>query len=52
MPGCMTPSEIVRAMEAGADIIKVFPGDAFGPSIIKAIKGSFTPGKLNAYWWC
>ncbi|MDW7674051.1 MAG: bifunctional 4-hydroxy-2-oxoglutarate aldolase/2-dehydro-3-deoxy-phosphogluconate aldolase [Bacillota bacterium] len=39
MPGCMTISEIIKAMEAGADIIKVFPGNAFGPSIIKAIKG-------------
>lgn len=39
MPGCMTMTEILRAMEAGADIIKVFPGSAFGPSFIKAIKG-------------
>lgn len=46
MPGCMTPSEIVRAMEAGADIIKVFPGDAFGPSIIKAIKGPLPQANL------
>ncbi len=39
MPGCMTITEIVQAMEAGADIIKVFPGSAFGPDYIKAIKG-------------
>ncbi|SKC86322.1 bifunctional 2-keto-4-hydroxyglutarate aldolase/2-keto-3-deoxy-6-phosphogluconate aldolase [Maledivibacter halophilus] len=39
MPGCMTITEIIRAMEAGADIIKVFPGSAFGPSVIKAIRG-------------
>ena len=39
MPGCMTITEIVKAIEAGADIIKVFPGSAFGPTIIKAIKG-------------
>lgn len=39
MPGCMTMAEIIKAMEAGADIIKVFPGSAFGPSFIKAIKG-------------
>ena len=39
MPGCMTLTEIITAMEAGADIIKVFPGSAFGPSFIKAIKG-------------
>jgi 2-dehydro-3-deoxyphosphogluconate aldolase/(4S)-4-hydroxy-2-oxoglutarate aldolase len=39
MPGCMTITEIIAAMEAGADVIKVFPGNAFGPAIIKAIKG-------------
>ncbi|GAA0180083.1 bifunctional 4-hydroxy-2-oxoglutarate aldolase/2-dehydro-3-deoxy-phosphogluconate aldolase [Clostridium sediminicola] len=39
MPGCMTIKEMVIAMEAGADVIKVFPGSAFGPSFIKAIKG-------------
>jgi len=39
MPGAMTISEIVQAMEAGADIVKVFPGEAFGPSFIKAVKG-------------
>ena len=39
MSGCMTITEIVTAMEAGVDIIKVFPGNAFGPSFIKAIKG-------------
>lgn len=39
MPGCMTINEITRAMEAGADVIKIFPGSVFGPSFIKAIKG-------------
>lgn len=39
MPGAMTIKEVVEAMEAGADIVKIFPGEAFGPSIIKAIKG-------------
>lgn len=39
IPGCMTLTEMITAMEAGADIIKVFPGSAFGPSFIKAIKG-------------
>ncbi|MCR2045392.1 bifunctional 2-keto-4-hydroxyglutarate aldolase/2-keto-3-deoxy-6-phosphogluconate aldolase [Anaerosalibacter massiliensis] len=38
MPGCMTLTEMITAMEAGADIIKVFPGSVFGPSFIKAIK--------------
>lgn len=39
MQGCMTVTEIVTAMEAGTDVIKLFPGDAFGPSVIKAFKG-------------
>jgi 2-dehydro-3-deoxyphosphogluconate aldolase/(4S)-4-hydroxy-2-oxoglutarate aldolase len=39
MAGAMTIAEVVAAMEAGADIVKIFPGDAFGPSFIKAIKG-------------
>jgi len=39
MPGCMTLKEMITAMEAGADVIKVFPGSVFGPDFIKAIKG-------------
>lgn len=46
MPGCLTPTEIVHAMRHGADIIKVFPGDAFGASYIKAIKGPLPQAKL------
>ncbi|MBB6714501.1 bifunctional 2-keto-4-hydroxyglutarate aldolase/2-keto-3-deoxy-6-phosphogluconate aldolase [Clostridium gasigenes] len=38
MAGCMTINEIIKAMEAGTDVIKLFPGSAFGPSIIKDIK--------------
>ena len=39
MPGAMTVLEVVTAMEAGADIIRIFPGELFGPAIIKAFKG-------------
>ena len=39
MPGCLTITEMIQAMEAGADIIKLFPGSAFGPSYVKAVKG-------------
>lgn len=39
MAGCMTVTEMIKAMEAGVDVVKVFPGSAFGPSYIKAIKG-------------
>lgn len=38
MAGCMTISEVIRAMEAGVDIVKLFPGSAFGPSFVKAVK--------------
>jgi 2-dehydro-3-deoxyphosphogluconate aldolase/(4S)-4-hydroxy-2-oxoglutarate aldolase len=38
MPGAMTIKEVVECMEAGADIVKIFPGELFGPAIIKAIK--------------
>ena len=39
MPGAMSVTEVVKAMEAGADVVKVFPATLFGPKIIKAIKG-------------
>lgn len=38
MAGCMTVNEMIKAMEAGTDVIKLFPGSAYGPDIIKAIK--------------
>ncbi len=46
MPGAMTIKEVVEAMEAGADIIKIFPGELFGPKIIKAILGPIPYAKL------
>jgi len=39
IPGAMSPTEVVNAMKAGADIVKIFPATLFGPKIIKAIKG-------------
>ncbi len=38
MPGCMTITEMMKAMQYGADIVKLFPGSAFGPSFVKAVK--------------
>ncbi|PLS06934.1 bifunctional 4-hydroxy-2-oxoglutarate aldolase/2-dehydro-3-deoxy-phosphogluconate aldolase [Neobacillus cucumis] len=38
MPGCMTLTEMKRALEAGVDIVKLFPGSAFGPDFVKAVK--------------
>jgi 2-dehydro-3-deoxyphosphogluconate aldolase / (4S)-4-hydroxy-2-oxoglutarate aldolase len=39
LPGGLTPTEIVRAFNAGAACVKVFPGSAVGPSYLKAIRG-------------
>lgn len=42
MPGALTPTEIVTAWQAGADIVKVFPcGPVGGAKYIKALKGPF-----------
>jgi 2-dehydro-3-deoxyphosphogluconate aldolase/(4S)-4-hydroxy-2-oxoglutarate aldolase len=38
-PGCGTLTEIARAEELGCEIVKLFPGDIYGPEFIKAIKG-------------
>lgn len=46
IPGCMTITEAITAMEAGADIIKIFPADLFGPKIIKDIKGPLPQAKM------
>ena len=46
MPGCVTIKEMVTAMELGADIIKVFPGELVGPSYIKAVKGPLPQAPL------
>jgi 2-dehydro-3-deoxyphosphogluconate aldolase/(4S)-4-hydroxy-2-oxoglutarate aldolase len=38
-PGCGSLTEIARAEELGAEIVKLFPGNLYGPSFVKAIKG-------------
>lgn len=38
LPGCMTITEMKEALKAGVDIIKLFPGSAYGPSIVSAFK--------------
>ena len=42
----MTITEVLTAMEAGADIIKIFPADLFGPRIIKDIRGPLPHAKM------
>ena len=46
MPGAMTIKEVVEGMEAGADIIKVFPGELFGPTFVKAIRGPLPQARI------
>jgi 2-dehydro-3-deoxyphosphogluconate aldolase/(4S)-4-hydroxy-2-oxoglutarate aldolase len=41
VPGCMTPSEIIRAENLGAKMIKLFPGNILGPQFMSAIKPLF-----------
>lgn len=46
MAGCITPTEVITALEAGTDIIKIFPGSLFGPKIVKALKGPLPQAPL------
>ena len=41
IPGCMTPTEIHVAENAGCDLIKLFPGNLLGPGFVRAIKPIF-----------
>ena len=41
IPGCYTPTEILTAWEAGADIVKVFPATSLGPKYFKDVAGPF-----------
>lgn len=46
MAGILTVREAVEAMEAGVDILKLFPGDLFGPAFIKDIRGPLPYAKI------
>src|SRR6266851_947200 len=46
MPGAFTPTEILTAWEAGADIVKVFPADVVGPAFFKAVRAPLPQIKL------
>lgn len=46
MPGAFTPTEILTAWEAGADIVKVFPADVVGPAFFKAMRGPLPQVRL------
>lgn len=46
MPGCYTTTEIIEALQAGSDIIKVFPGNMASPSFIKTMNGPVPQAQL------
>lgn len=46
LPGVMTPTEAITALEAGCDIIKIFPGNIVGPSAISSFKGPLPQGEF------
>ncbi len=47
IPGAFTPTEILNAWQAGADVVKVFPATKLGPEFIKDIKGPLPQVKLT-----
>lgn len=60
IPGCQTVTEAMTALEAGADMIKVFPAEVLGPQYLKAVRAAlpqipFIPtggiGPTNAGEW-
>lgn len=46
LPGCFTPTEILSAWEAGADIVKVFPATTLGPGFFKDLRGPLPQVRL------
>lgn len=46
LPGVMTPTEAITALESGCDIIKIFPGNIMGPSAISSFKGPLPQGEF------
>jgi 2-dehydro-3-deoxyphosphogluconate aldolase/(4S)-4-hydroxy-2-oxoglutarate aldolase len=46
MPGAFSPTEILSAWEAGADIVKVFPADVLGPAFFKAVRAPLPQVRL------
>ena len=46
MPGAFTPTEILTAWEAGADVVKVFPAEVVGPAFFRALRGPLPQVRL------
>lgn len=46
VPGAFTPTEVVRAWQAGADMVKIFPASIGGPDYFKALRGPLPQVRL------
>lgn len=46
LPGVMTPTEAITALECGCDVIKIFPGNIMGPAAISSFKGPLPQGEF------
>jgi 2-dehydro-3-deoxyphosphogluconate aldolase/(4S)-4-hydroxy-2-oxoglutarate aldolase len=46
LPGCLTPTEMLDAWDAGADVVKVFPATTFGPGYLKDVRAPLPQIKL------
>jgi 2-dehydro-3-deoxyphosphogluconate aldolase / (4S)-4-hydroxy-2-oxoglutarate aldolase len=46
MPGCFSPTEILEAWDAGADVVKVFPATALGPGYLRDVRAPLPQVKL------
>jgi 2-dehydro-3-deoxyphosphogluconate aldolase/(4S)-4-hydroxy-2-oxoglutarate aldolase len=46
MPGAFTPTEVLAAWEAGADVVKVFPAEVVGPAFFRAMRGPLPQVRL------
>jgi 2-dehydro-3-deoxyphosphogluconate aldolase/(4S)-4-hydroxy-2-oxoglutarate aldolase len=46
MPGAWSPTEILAAQEAGADLIKLFPANALGPAYVRTLRGPLPEVRL------
>jgi 2-dehydro-3-deoxyphosphogluconate aldolase/(4S)-4-hydroxy-2-oxoglutarate aldolase len=46
MPGAFTPTEVLSAWEAGADVVKIFPAEVGGPSYLRALRGPLPQVRL------
>jgi 2-dehydro-3-deoxyphosphogluconate aldolase/(4S)-4-hydroxy-2-oxoglutarate aldolase len=47
VPGCMTPTEMIRAEAMGTTLVKIFPGELLGPGYLKAVRPLFPKLKFH-----